>query len=84
MDKNEVGLTVGSWGQRRGEFDIGRNFEDSGVAFRVMGAIERADNYRDVMNLFDREYIVSGQGSSPNLNLPGAPRAVQLNARYKF
>lgn len=27
-------------------------------------------------NLFDRRYIVSGHGTSPNLNLPGAPRTV--------
>jgi catecholate siderophore receptor len=30
----------------------------------------------NVYNLFDRRYIVSGHGSSPNLNLPGAPRTV--------
>lgn len=38
----------------------------------------------NVMNLFDRQYIVSGHGSSPNLNLPGAPRSVQLTLRYAF
>ena len=36
------------------------------------------------MNLFDRSYIVAGHGSSKNLNLPGAPRSVQLTARYRF
>ncbi|OWW21762.1 TonB-dependent receptor [Noviherbaspirillum denitrificans] len=55
-DKSEVSVTVGSWGQRRGEFDVGRNFEDSGVAFRVTGAIERADSYRD-QQFLDREAI---------------------------
>ncbi|CAM4305925.1 TonB-dependent receptor-like beta-barrel domain-containing protein [Comamonas aquatilis] len=35
-------------------------------------------------NLFDRRYIVSGHGSSANLNLPGAPRSAQLIARYRF
>ena len=35
-------------------------------------------------NLFDRHYIVAGHGSSPNLNLPGAPRSLQLTARYRF
>ncbi|PKB25362.1 catecholate siderophore receptor [Novosphingobium kunmingense] len=30
----------------------------------------------NVYNLFDRRYIVSGHGTSPNLNLPGAPRTV--------
>ncbi|WP_420473257.1 TonB-dependent receptor [Noviherbaspirillum sp. ST9] len=56
IDKNEVGLTVGSWGQRRGEFDVARNLEDSGVAFRVTGAIERADSYRD-QQFLEREAI---------------------------
>lgn len=35
-------------------------------------------------NLFDRRYIVAGHGSSPNLNLPGAPRSAQVVARYRF
>jgi catecholate siderophore receptor len=35
-------------------------------------------------NLLDKRYIVAGHGSSPNLNLPGAPRSVQLVARYRF
>jgi len=56
IDKSEIGLTVGSWGQRRGEFDVARNFEDSGVAFRVTGAIERADSYRD-QQFLEREAI---------------------------
>ena len=47
MDKNEAMLQVGSWNQHRGEFDLARNYEESGVAFRVTGALERADSYRD-------------------------------------
>jgi catecholate siderophore receptor len=38
----------------------------------------------NVYNLFDREYIVSGHGSSPNLNLPGAPRNAVMTARFRF
>lgn len=38
----------------------------------------------NVRNLLDRRYIVSGHGSSPNLNLPGAPRSALLTARYRF
>jgi catecholate siderophore receptor len=38
----------------------------------------------NVLNLLDREYTVAGHGSSKNLNLPGAPRSVQLTARYRF
>lgn len=33
-------------------------------------------------NLFDRRYIVSGHGTSPNLNLPGAPRTVMATLRF--
>jgi catecholate siderophore receptor len=47
IDKTEVAATVGSWNQRRGEFDLARNFAESGIAFRVTGAVERADSYRD-------------------------------------
>jgi catecholate siderophore receptor len=38
----------------------------------------------NVFNLFDRKYIVAGHGSAPNLNLPGAPRSVQVTLRYAF
>ncbi|GAB3458374.1 TonB-dependent siderophore receptor [Massilia terrae] len=47
-------------------------------------AIARAEFQLNVTNLFDRRYIASGHGSSPNLNTPGAPRAIQLSARYDF
>lgn len=36
----------------------------------------------NVNNLFDEAYIVSGHGSSPNLNLPGAPRSAMVTLRY--
>jgi catecholate siderophore receptor len=76
INKNEVGLTVGSWGQRRGEFDVARNFEDSGVAFRVTGAIERADSYRD-QQFLEREAI------SPSLSFKlGDNTKVLLQAEY--
>jgi catecholate siderophore receptor len=38
----------------------------------------------NVYNLFDREHIVSAHGSSPNLNLPGAPRSAVLTTRFRF
>lgn len=46
--------------------------------------IEQLDLQLKLNNLFDRDYIVSGHGSSPHLNLPGAPRSLQLTARYRF
>ncbi|HZW23450.1 TonB-dependent siderophore receptor [Noviherbaspirillum sp.] len=76
IDRSEVGLTVGSRGQRRGEFDIGRNVEDSGVAFRVTGAIERADSYRD-QQFLEREAI------SPSLSFKlGDHTKLLLQAEY--
>ncbi|WP_293778633.1 TonB-dependent siderophore receptor [uncultured Oxalicibacterium sp.] len=48
IDKSEVGLTVGSWNQRRGEFDIARKADEEGtVSFRMTGAVERADSFRN-------------------------------------
>lgn len=51
IDKSEVRVQIGSWNQRRGEFDLARNYEENGVAFRVTGAVERADSYRDQQGL---------------------------------
>lgn len=38
----------------------------------------------NLYNLFDKRYIVSAHGSSPNLNLPGAPRSVMATLRYRM
>ncbi|KXU32404.1 TonB-dependent receptor [Sphingobium sp. 22B] len=38
----------------------------------------------NVTNIFDKHYIVSGHGTSANLNLPGAPRAAMVTLRYNF
>lgn len=35
-------------------------------------------------NLFNKNYIISGHGSSANLNLPGAPRSVLVTARFSL
>ena len=48
------------------------------IGYRA-GALDLQLNFT---NLFDRKYFVSGYGTAPNLNLPGAPRAVQLTVRY--
>ncbi len=55
-DLTEVTAQIGSWSQRRGEFDVGRVFGDGRVAFRVTGAIERSDSYRD-QQFLNREAI---------------------------
>ncbi|MGN6702030.1 MAG: TonB-dependent receptor [Burkholderiaceae bacterium] len=54
IDKSEVGVQVGSWNQRRGEFDFARTSEGGAAAFRITGAVERADSYRD-QQFLDRE-----------------------------
>jgi catecholate siderophore receptor len=58
IDKSEVTAVVGSWNQRRAEVDLARDYTEngSGVSFRVTGAIERADSYRD-QQFLDREVI---------------------------
>jgi len=38
----------------------------------------------NVKNLTDQKYFVSGHGTSNNLNAPGAPRSVELTARFRF
>jgi catecholate siderophore receptor len=53
---------------------------DAMVGYEVAGL----ELQLNVKNLFDRAYIVAGHGSSPNLNLPGAPRTALLTARYRF
>ncbi|RJF99193.1 TonB-dependent receptor [Noviherbaspirillum saxi] len=76
IEKSELTAQVGSWGQRRGEFDLARNFDDSGVAFRITGAVERADSYRDKQFL-DREAI------APSLSIKlGANTSLLLQAEY--
>lgn len=62
IDKTEVSAQAGSWNQRRGEFDVARNYGDKGVAFRVTGALERADSYRD-------QQFLKREALSPSLSI---------------
>ncbi len=76
IDKNEAALTLGSWQQRRGEFDLGRNYSDAGVAFRVTGALEKADSYRD-QQFLDRKAL------SPSLLVKlGADTRLLIQGEY--
>ena len=45
---------------------------------------DQLDLALNVTNLFDREYFVSAHGSVNILNLPGAPRAALLTARWQW
>lgn len=56
IDKTEISATVGSWNRKRGEFDVARKLSDQGVAFRVTGAKEDADGYRD-QQFLEREAL---------------------------
>ncbi|MFD2754308.1 TonB-dependent receptor [Comamonas terrae] len=58
INLSEVGLTLGSWNQRRGDFDLARAPEDSRFAFRITGALERADSYRD-QQFLDRDALAA-------------------------
>ncbi|MGE5522252.1 MAG: TonB-dependent receptor [Rhodospirillaceae bacterium] len=60
IDITEITGQVGSWNQRRMEFDVGRNMGNA--AFRVTGAAERADSYRN-QQFLDRENL------APSLSL---------------
>ncbi len=76
VDRNEVSLQVGSWNQRRGEFDLARNYSDNGVAFRVTGALERADSYRD-QQFLEREAL------APSLSVKlGAATRLLVQGEY--
>jgi len=70
IDKTEFSAQVGSWNQRRGEFDLARNYQDKGVAFRVTGALERADSYRD-------QQFLKREALSPSVS-------IKLNADTKL
>ncbi|WP_026437331.1 TonB-dependent siderophore receptor [Acidovorax sp. JHL-9] len=58
INLSEVGVTLGSWNQRRGEFDLARAPQDSRFAFRITGALERTDSFRDPQFL-DREALAA-------------------------
>jgi len=38
----------------------------------------------NVYNVTNERYIVSGHGTSPNLNIPGAPRSAMLTVRLSY
>lgn len=38
----------------------------------------------NVYNVTDEDYVVSAHGTSPNLNVPGAPRSVMLTLRLSY
>ena len=73
---SEVGLTLGRWNQRRGEFDLARAPEGGVVSYRLTGAVERADSYRD-QQFLDRKAMAASV-----LIKPSADTSVLLQADY--
>ena len=73
---SEVGITLGRWNQRRGEFDLARAPQDSIVSYRLTGAIERADSYRD-QQFLDRKALAASV-----LIKPSTDTSVLLQADY--
>ncbi|BDR08027.1 TonB-dependent siderophore receptor [Comamonas thiooxydans] len=76
VNLSEVGLTLGRWNQRRGEFDLARAPQDSPVSYRLTGAIERADSYRD-QQFLDRKALAASV-----LIKPSSDTSVLLQADY--
>lgn len=76
IDKTEVSVQAGSWNQRRGEFDLARNYSDKDVAFRVTGALERADSYRN-------QQFLKREALSPSLSIKlGADTKLLIQGEY--
>ena len=76
INLSEVGLTLGRWNQRRGEFDLARAPEDGVVSYRLTGAIERADSYRE-QQFLDRKALAASV-----LIKPSADTNLLLQADY--
>ncbi|NIA57910.1 TonB-dependent siderophore receptor [Massilia sp. TW-1] len=72
----EAGVTVGSRGQRRGEFDVGTASSDKDALFRLTGAVEDSTGFRD-------RYFLRRQALAPSgtFKLTGAT-TLTLQADY--
>ena len=76
IDRAEASLTFGSWNRKRGEFDVARKLPDSSLAFRVTGAKEDSDSYRD-------QQFLKREALSPSLLWKlGADTSLLLQAEY--
>jgi catecholate siderophore receptor len=76
IDRSEISLQAGRWGQKRGEFDLARNLGEQGIAFRVTGAVEDADSYRD-------QQFLQREALAPSVQFKlGADTLLLLQAEY--
>lgn len=53
-DQTEAAFSLGNFSAKRGEIDVGRVSADGRMAFRLTGALEKADSYRS-QQFLDRE-----------------------------
>jgi catecholate siderophore receptor len=72
----EAGVTLGSHGQRRGEFDAGTTSADKDALFRVTGAVEDSTGFRD-------RYFLRRQALAPSATFKLSPATtLTLQADY--
>ena len=72
----EAGVTLGSHGQRRGEFDVGAANDDKDALFRVTGAVEDSTGFRD-------RYFLRRQALAPSATFKLSPATtLTLQADY--
>ncbi|GAC1321842.1 MAG: hypothetical protein NVS3B11_13910 [Collimonas sp.] len=71
----EVAATIGSEGQKRGEFDLGTASQEKQMQFRLTGALEDSGNFRN-------QYFLERQAIAPSTLLvlqPGTRLTVQAD-----
>jgi catecholate siderophore receptor len=72
----EAGITLGSHGQRRGEFDVGAATAGKGALFRLTGAVEDSTGFRD-------RYFLRRQALAPSATFKLSPATtLTLQADY--
>ncbi|SDE32835.1 catecholate siderophore receptor [Massilia sp. PDC64] len=72
----EAGVTLGSHGQRRGEFDLGTTTADKDALFRLTGAVEDSTGFRD-------RYFLRRQALAPSATFKLSPATtLTLQADY--
>ncbi|MFS2024048.1 TonB-dependent receptor [Massilia sp. CT11-137] len=72
----EAGVTLGSHGQRRGEFDVGAANDDKDALFRMTGAVEDSTGFRD-------RYFLRRQALAPSATFRLSPATtLTLQADY--
>lgn len=72
----EIGATIGSEGQKRGEFDIGTASSDKETLFRLTGALEDSTGFR-------QQYFLERQAIAPSVTFKLRPQTtLTLQADY--